>query len=832
MRKFLICAAFLAAALRGFAQDAELTNYKSGIDAVWSGVKGTDYAEEYFYSDKVVTDRKVVYIRDTTSITLAHNARNIASIAGAWTTIGVNGKDGVANSGDEGVIRFRFDRDLNYASNWATNPAYTAPFTLGSLSYETAVPLVGTTGPKPGVAISDYVNYYTRGVLDSVGDEWHVMQVADDSRAFAAYAGTSKSDIEFQCDDGKLIDFVVNPKTPCLTIRATGNAQFYTTPPKHYFVPHIFDQTTYFSVGTGTVTFELHDLYGSDSYYRINGGSWSHGSDVTLSDTDFSTGSNTLTYYDAGNPTYVKTRTIIKNPGYASAGEVHGNFLWDDATTWTALLAKFLTADYSGYYNFVKTSNTWNQLNNFATVYHIGRRNVMNNCFDQAIVGKKTGYTGTCAQNSLTWGYLTKGSLLENAALIDPVGYEINPSNHLCPTRERYYRGYYDEIPTVNFILTYDLAIANIKAPVNGGTVQFTGGITEIEDLLIRDCIASFCFEGMMNCGHYQSHDYPVMGMWDGSRTVAAQLGAMILSGYSSPYYGTSGFDGNTTGYAWTPYPNHPITWKKAFLDSDGVKYGYPDQAEDLYHTIEGDLIRATPPLWSDRIAYFQDGLAGHALQEAARFARKYGVTYPLLEAAFVSASVGTLTGIKDTPLVATRYSTFGLYHSGWSTVSANSAAWMITRPSTSAESVGKNELRWNGLGLGIYDSLYRGDSSDTTPPTPNPMTFAVNPIALDVTAIQFTASTAIDAASSPVTYKCTVSLHSGGAVVFDSPAQSLPLFTVVGLLSATQYDVTVQAIDAVGNITTASAQQTITTGSPDTKTHIDPRYMGFRQHR
>jgi hypothetical protein len=64
--------------------DNELTNWKGGIDVVW-GVgdgsdKGTSYYEEYPYHDKMLYDVKTVYLKSSTSITMSHNERNIASI--------------------------------------------------------------------------------------------------------------------------------------------------------------------------------------------------------------------------------------------------------------------------------------------------------------------------------------------------------------------------------------------------------------------------------------------------------------------------------------------------------------------------------------------------------------------------------------------------------------------------------------------------------------------------------------------------------------------------------------------------------------------------------
>src|SRR5882757_9341690 len=107
-------AAFVTATVSVFAADAELTNYKSGIDVIW-GVgdgsdKGTAYAEEYFFSDKLLDDHKVVYLKSTTQITMMHNARNTAiygSTVGGRQIIGINGKDGIPGNGDEGIIRYK-----------------------------------------------------------------------------------------------------------------------------------------------------------------------------------------------------------------------------------------------------------------------------------------------------------------------------------------------------------------------------------------------------------------------------------------------------------------------------------------------------------------------------------------------------------------------------------------------------------------------------------------------------------------------------------------------------------------------------------------------------
>lgn len=144
-RLILIMVACLA--VRLLAQDPELTNYRTGIDVTWGGTKGTDYYEEYLYYDKPVYDAKVVYIKSTTPIAMVHNVRNKAFYHvsnGGNQVIGINGKDGIPNSGDEGVIRYKLDRDRQDYLIWSDNtartttsrvlPAYTAPSRWPTLS--------------------------------------------------------------------------------------------------------------------------------------------------------------------------------------------------------------------------------------------------------------------------------------------------------------------------------------------------------------------------------------------------------------------------------------------------------------------------------------------------------------------------------------------------------------------------------------------------------------------------------------------------------------------------------------------------------------------------
>jgi hypothetical protein len=314
--------------------------YKSGINVNILGTAGTDYAVEEFYHDRTLADFKVVFLKDTTLIEMEHNENNIAGdLTGAAKY--------VAAGLDVGriVIRPDGDRRINLGPpDWI---AYNGPFSFSTLNYgifgDPTVPVVGTTGDN-GVpqTLSKRELHYYRGMLDSVGDEWHSLTVADDD------SGSTRSK-EFTASDGKVHLFVINPKTPCLSWAVTGNGQFYTTPAKTYFVPHIYDQTTYFAAeSSGTVSVTIRDINGNNVFYRVNGGSFTDAgaSHVTLNQDDFIVGDNTLDYYYAGNAAFTKTRKVVKNPAYPSAGETHGDRLWLGASNFDTHIKEQLKANW------------------------------------------------------------------------------------------------------------------------------------------------------------------------------------------------------------------------------------------------------------------------------------------------------------------------------------------------------------------------------------------------------------------------------------------------------------------------------------------------------
>jgi hypothetical protein len=108
-----------------------------------------------------------------------------------------------------------------------------------------------------------------------------------------------------------------------------------------------------------------------------------------------------------------------------------------------------------------------------------------------------------------------------------------------------------------------------------------------------------------------------------------------------------------------------------------------------------------------------------------------------------------------------------------------------------------------------INGSVTVGGAADTTAPNPNPMGFASAPAATSASSIAMTAVTATDAGGG-VQYR--FNCVAGGAGCVASAWQSGTSYTATGLAAGTSYTWTVQARDAAGNMTAASASAGATT--------------------
>ncbi len=630
-----------------FAADSELTNFKSGIslhfgDSAGTATdKGVAYAEEYFYFDKVIDDHKVVYIKGNTLISMSHNGLNRAGELG--------GGDSYESVGtDVGQIRYKVDGDHRfelYPTQWTT---YTAPLAFENMNYalygNPGVPVVGSTGDN-GLTqtLANKTTRYHRGILDSAGDEWHTLTLADDDSARTGNA-------EFRSSDGKIWYFVVNPKTPCMTWRVSGSGQFYTTPPKTYFIPKIYDQTTYIS---GTVTCELRDINGNNVFYRINGGTFINAgtNHVTLNQNNFATGANTLEYYYAGREANKKTRRVVKNPGYPSEAEAHGNRLWVNATQWTNIMRPSLMNStdkkwWIDQWSSGKKQANHGQVNSMART---GQRPIILSgpdeaAFPNALVAKIYGMNYKQSGALRTAADFAKLALFETRTVLDPIGKELNTSNNPVPARELNYRGYYDVRSIYSIAAAYDVIAGDYRA--NQG---FANGLTPIEDYFIRDSLARWVHMCGMESGGWGSPIWYKLdggGMWDTAQKTGAAMIACMMPNYSTEYYGTCGMDGNNTVFSDVVFPTLNHTWRSLYIENSVQPVGYPGVASRIG---VNDYLFLNDGKWHDRINYASTALMGQTFGLYYNLLKLFNPvkTLPKMDLAMEAASTGQLYGVK-----------------------------------------------------------------------------------------------------------------------------------------------------------------------------------------
>lgn len=622
--------------------DAEVANIKCGISLEWSGTRGTDYAEEYFYFDKTLCDHRVIYIKDTTSITMLHNSLNIAG-----KESGEDSYESVDTS--VGTIMYKPDGDMRFAKKPGTWSEYTAPLTFATMNYgafgDSGTSVVGTVGANETTIDQDSkTTRYCQGMLDSVGDEWHTITVADDD---SDRAGS----VEYQASDGKVFLFVVNPKTPCLTLRVTGDGQFYTTPAKKYFFPRIYDQETYFSVGTGGVTVEIEDINGNNVFYRVvtdtaSGDAYTDAgaSTVTLDETDFADGEQYLQYYYAGNAAYTKTRKITKNPAFPSAGEDHGDKLWVDSSYWGQMLTS-AGADY--WMNQWRTNTSFNRHTSVRDNRGTGKRTITGtqgykSFIENALIAKKRGMDYESVHSGMsgaTYADVCKWMLLELHTVLDPVGVELNTSNNPIPTRELLYRGYYDVRPIYSAAAAYDIIAGDYRSD------QYSGGMTPIEDYYIRDLLARWVHLcGLNSSGYTEFDNFDTGGMWNTARKTGAAFIACMMPSYSTEYFGTSGMDGSDTVYTGELFSTTNHTWRALYIDNSVEPIGYPDVSNRLG---VNEYLFDSDGVWQDRVNYTSTALCGQCLGIYYNLLKLFrpSKTLPNFDVAMEKAADGELTG-------------------------------------------------------------------------------------------------------------------------------------------------------------------------------------------
>ena len=125
----------------------------------------------------------------------------------------------------------------------------------------------------------------------------------------------------------------------------------------------------------------------------------------------------------------------------------------------------------------------------------------------------------------------------------------------------------------------------------------------------------------------------------------------------------------------------------------------------------------------------------------------------------------------------------------------------------------------WN---VRVYTLTFHvtGDAPpDTTPPTPNPSTWATNPHATGQTSIAMKATTATDPSGGVQYYFEETTGHSGGS---NSGWQSSSSYTDSGLSPGTTYKYRVRTRDALGNTGSWSTTKSATTENEPTEADVD----------
>jgi hypothetical protein len=182
----------------------------------------------------------------------------------------------------------------------------------------------------------------------------------------------------------------------------------------------------------------------------------------------------------------------------------------------------------------------------------------------------------------------------------------------------------------------------------------------------------------------------------------------------------------------------------------------------------------------------------------------------------------GTVTddGLPDPPAAVTQTWT---KQSGVGTVTFGNDNAIDTTATFSTNGVYVLRLTASDSELQAYDevTITVNAAADTTPPTPNPLTWATAPYATGSTSISMTATTASDPSGVEYYFDCTT---AGG---HDSAWQTSPTYQDTGLMPETQYSYRVQARDLSANQNTGgwSTTQSATTqaGADTTPPTPDP---------
>lgn len=652
----------------------ELVNLKSGISVTLSGRNGSDWAVERTYHDDSIGDQ-IVYMKADVEISLCHNERNVLMIDNRSIprVLGVNGPDGKPNSGDEGDIYYKLDRDMQshlYSTKSSPLPGYCVPyvtsFRLGLLTYDGTLPVVGTTGDNGapwGSTPRQTTERFAYGQRDSFGNEWHTLTYWDDDEPLLKAAEVDSH--RQGASDGHCIFLCVNPVTPVVQLQAEGTEQFYTTPVKTYHVPVIREQTTYLTSG---VRLHLLNLAGKEPVqYRVAGGAFrDYGGEVLRAGDLFTKGATaSLLELRCGPEGVLYRRAFVLDPVFPALDEQHGCLLWADEAELKAVQHKVHDVE---------------PFKRSYAVFHSGYTQSMGESFDDTRGGWRDAASQAAASlanafvvamdgtNALTHAHLAKQRLLRLARL-QPVGYDVDV-NRATPAKD-----FLNELgQTIQSMadagVAYDLLAAHCRL------THHPEGMTPIEEMCIREGLAKIAKSTLQFRGNWSASSGGGDAHWPHGYEQAMGLIALAMPTYKSSHYGVSGGNRQTVndltgvdGLFWNPFPDQGVTWYQAAtdptLDTPGhPNVVYPFRANFIYtddgwwtgpNDLQGDGSRYFTGPAGNRLVDIKYGGMGNA-ECRVEMVEMSGYESPFVERTHALDIARRIKGDANRPLCLTQY--------------------------------------------------------------------------------------------------------------------------------------------------------------------------------
>jgi len=643
---------------------------RSGITLTFPGATwGEDILIEPWCSKPDLVGGATYHVKTTTPMLPVHNAQNIVGSRETWA--GINVAVLIGEGGDEkGVIRRRIDEEWGVRAQWLPggHAAWgAAAKSLSELTLSNGDPVVGTTGPVPGVAATtanvEAGLYYHRGVIGPFGEEGHNIAFADDDTDIVAGYGLGTThDAE---GDGRNCSLVIGGRIPVPIFTALDDERgtfFLTDPDRVTNTPRRHLQRTRV---TGNVQVEIASLdrelcdvsfvpVGFDRVWVPVTGP------INLQEAcEPDLNANTpdegyeLAFRIRGSDVVAVRRIHYREAVYDSDAEDPIDLLTSDADA----LFKARIADpnlppttaerflYKAIYEAQRAAA--DPTGPYAIALGDGRRTRNQGGLQSAAVGdvfvvegfsayptKRDWFRADSCDNMLAM--LTSGCL---------VGWEISGDGN-SPSYEWMHPGGYS---TSNTPLDLAIAYARNKHTFRAGLV--TGGWTIGDEWIIRESLAAFCHASMLNqsnsyAGFINTVNTSDKGMWSAARAMIRRVIAEAMPEYDTPHYGTSGSSRGSQPPArlWAPWRDYAYTWVEA-CDSTTIAVGESpniNRRSGIHGWIYLD--GGGNPRLADRCGYLQgEGLMGHIVSLFMNIMANLGVRYTHLEAAIELAALSGL---------------------------------------------------------------------------------------------------------------------------------------------------------------------------------------------